>query len=314
MVFPFDYKEDKLVLGMFEKNSHNVVDIDKCLLASENINKFLQISKEYFLKESQKFLSIKKDILLKYLVVREIGSHYLVSIVVSKKYQFKEYYSVLIDALKNVGLSVIVGGNDNGILSGKYYPLYGKQTIDLSEFGVKYSIDIMSFLQVNNVVKQKLYQRVLSEINKYDVVIDAYSGAGLMSAILAKKCKQVIGLEINKFAHSVACKLSEDNNIKNMLSICGDAGNLLEKHCKIHKPQIIVLDPARSGCDTKITNLLTKNYDYLPKKIIYVSCNLATLQRDLNIIKNNYEIKNVCGFDMFPQTKHIETLVVLEKI
>lgn len=313
MVFPFSYKNDKLTIGMFEKNSHNVVDINGCLLASENINKAFQISKEFFSKNYSDFVDSENKCILKYLVIREIDNNYLVSIVAHKKCELNKYYELLKSKLKNVGLSIVITDNKNEILSGKYLPLYGKQTIELNEFKIDYNIDIMSFLQVNNDVKKELYQKVLDNINASDIVIDAYSGAGLMSAIIAKKCKLVIGLEINKFAHDIANKLSKKNKIENIINICGNADVLFEKYCKKYNPNTIVLDPARSGCGTKITKYLSESTDILPENIIYVSCNLATLQRDLLLIKNNYEIKYACGFDMFPMTKHIETLVVLRR-
>lgn len=313
MVFPFDYRNDRIILGMFEKNSHNVVSIDKCLLASNNINKLFQLSKEYFFKESRKFIELKNSLRLKYLVVREVNNSYLVSIVVNKKFDFADYYQVLENNFKDVGLSIVIGENDQEILSGKYCHLYGKKTIDINEFGIDYNIDIMSFMQVNNDIKKELYQTVLDNVNADDVVIDAYSGAGLMSGIVAKKCKQVVGIEINKFAHNLSKELAQSNNLVNLINICGNVDFLLERCCKKHNPNTIILDPARSGCGKEVVKFLSGNNKYLPETIIYVSCNLATLKRDLMGIKNNYSIKSVCGFNMFPQTKHIETLVCLQR-
>lgn len=313
MVFPFNYNDDTIELGMFEKESHDVVAIDECMLASENINKVLHISQKYFKKESKKFIQIIDKIKLKYLVIREINNSILVAIVTNKKYDFKEYYDYIKKSFGSIGLSVVVNKNSKEILAGDYYHLYGIKDINLNEFGIDYSIDIMSFLQVNNEIKSELYKRVLDNINIDDIVIDAYSGAGLMSAIIAKKCNRVIGIEINKFAHSKANDLAKVNNICNLINICGDANILLENQLKKSGASTLVLDPARNGCGNTITEYLSKSIENLPQSIIYVSCNLATLRRDLLAIKNNYDIKYVCGFDMFPQTKHVETLVCLQR-
>lgn len=313
MVFPFYYIKDTVELGMFEQESHNVITIDKCLLASENINKFFQISKEYFKKESKKFMQIIDKIKLKYLVIREINNSILVAIVTDKKFDFKGYYDYIKDSFESIGLSIVVNKNNKEILAGDYYHLYGIKDISLNEFGVDYSIDIMSFLQVNNEIKMELYKRVLDSIKKSDVVLDAYSGAGLLSGIIAKKCDRVIGIEINKFAHNKANDLAKLNGICNLINICGDANVLLENQLKKHSANTLILDPARNGCGDKITSYLSKSNNVLPESIIYVSCNLATLRRDLLVMKNNYNVKSVCGFDMFPQTKHVETLVYLQR-
>lgn len=309
MVFPFEIIDGKLILGMFKKSSHNVIDICNCLLASDNINKVLQVSKEFFLKKSEKYLDKK----LRYLVIREINNQILVGIVCNQKIQLKDYYEVLKNHFENVGLSIIVGNCDNEILAGKYFPLYGKNEIDINEFGINYSIDIMSFSQINNEVKKCLYLKILSSIDDENFVIDAFSGAGLLTAIVSSKCKSVVGIEINKFASNMASKILSKNNISNVNNICGDANKLVPIYCSKYKNATLILDPARSGCGKEINSFLSKNSNYLPKKIIYVSCNLATLQRDLQFYKSNYELKSVYGFNMFPFTKHIETLVCLQR-
>ena len=144
-------------------------------------------------------------------------------------------------------------------------------------------------------------------------VIDAFSGAGLMSAIIAKN-KNVIGIEINKFASDIAQKLKLCNNITTLTNICGDANEKIRCVSKDLGDYTLILDPARSGCGEKLLQFLKDENNNLPKRIIYVSCNLATLERDLKFMINNFKINSVKAFDMFPNTKHIESLVVLDKI
>ena len=313
MVFPFAYVNGKIVIGMFEKNSHNIVNVDKCMLASENINNILTITKKYFDANSKIYDDIKDKMQLKYLVVREMQGQIIVSIVCSAKYDFIEYYNILKSAYCNIGLSIVVNKSNDEILAGEYIPEYGNVIIKANEFGIDYDVDIMSFVQVNNEIKKELYSKILSFVNEDDVVIDAFSGAGLLSAIVAKKCKQVVGIEINKFASSNADKLVKRNNIVNLTNICGDANLVLKDICKKYNNSTLILDPARQGCGDGINRFLSENVDFLPKQIVYVSCNLATLSRDLNFIKNNYSITYACGYDMFPNTKHIETLVCLQR-
>ena len=193
MVFPYAYENDKLKLGMFKKNSHEIVEIEKCLLTSENINKILRISRDYFYKNIKHFVKNNKC-LLNYLVIREYNNNFLVSIVCIQKIDLKGYYEVLSNNFDKIGLSIVISNSEDEILSGEYNHLFGLKNINIEEFGIKYSINIMSFLQVNNKIKREIYLKVLDFIESGDKVIDAYSGAGLLSAILSKKARSVVGI------------------------------------------------------------------------------------------------------------------------
>lgn len=313
MVFAFEYHDDEIIIGMKKKESNEVIDIENCYLAKDNINAVLKISKKYFSKHSKRYLSIKDKLRLKYLVVREFNNKYLVSIVCNEKCDFQEYYLYLKKFFEDISVSIVINKSDSEILAGKYIHLYGNRNINITEMGINYNIDIMSFLQVNDKIKNELYNAILSFLEITDFVVNAYSGAGLLSGIIAKKCRDVVGIEINKFASQSADDLKKQNNLNNLQNICGDANKILPQVCNMHKNSVVVLDPARSGCGREIDKFLSQKSGFLPKRIIYVSCNPATLARDLECIKNNYSIKYVCGYEMFVQTKHIETLVVLDR-
>lgn len=324
MVFPIRNIQDKLVVGMFEKNSHNIVDIEYCCIASDAINKVLFLSKNYFERLSIKAYDEKtKKGLLKYLVVREVDNSVLVTIVMSKKIDLKDYYGILSDNFSRVGLSIIISDSDTNILSGKYVHLFGLTQLKLNEFGVEYSLDNRGFLQVNTKIKNAIYQELLEYINKDDVVIDAYSGAGLLTAIISKKCKYSLGIEINESASNCAKELIKDNDICNIEFCNADVKDVLNKYLQNYKNSVLVLDPPRSGCDSEILDIILGKHkentlykdlsDSRPKKIIYISCNPATLARDISRLKRDYSVHNVISFEMFPQTCHIENLIVLER-
>ena len=201
--------------------------------------------------------------------------------------------------------------------------------------GVKYKIGVQSFMQVNTSVCTKLYSAVktLVDADENTVVIDAYSGAGLMTAILAEKAKKAIGVEIIKEAVDCANDLSVANKLEhkitNYLGKCEDIiPNIIETERKDNSKVCLVLDPPRKGCDIKVINAII-NSDI--EKIVYVSCMPSTLARDLGLLvgtleivdsqivkaqnpKNRYQITYIRPFDMFAQTKHVETLVCLSKI
>ena len=163
-------------------------------------------------------------------------------------------------------------------------------------------------MQVNNNIKHKMYDAVLSEIGG-GVVVDAYSGAGLLSAILSKQAKQVYGIEIVDDAVKSADELVKANDIKNLKNICGDTAIELPKLANKLDKYTLVLDPPRKGCDGKVLETILKS---IPDKIVYISCNPSTLARDLSILKGKYDIVSITPYDMFPQTCHVETLAILK--
>jgi 23S rRNA (uracil1939-C5)-methyltransferase len=313
MVYPIVNTGKSLKIGMFSRSSHSIVDIDKCLLCNNIINSVYSVSKEYF-ESSSKFkgYDFKKKIGdLKYLVIRVGNDKILVTIVAKKGVNLNDYWNVLNTNFNNIGLSLIISDSDDEIISGKYVHLFGLESLDLEEFGIKYSINNLGFMQVNDKIKFELYNRVLDEVNCQDTVIDCYSGAGLLSAIISKKCNKVIGIEINKSASNSAKNLAKTNNLNNIQFINGDVKDNIREVLNSNPSSIIVLDPPRSGCERLILEYINeKNV----RKIIYISCNPATLARDISILKEKFEVSKVIPWDMFPQTKHVETLVILERV
>ena len=300
----------KTKVGMFKHNSHGLVDINQCFLMNDNITKAYKIIKDYILTNNIKGYDFTKHCgELKFVVIRSIGEQTLVALVVTKKIKWaNDLYKQLNKEFSNIGLVLCYNKSKNStILSNDYEFVEGIKQIDLEEFGIKYDINIASFLQVNNEIKNKIYTQVLNEIDN-EIVVDAYAGAGLLSAILATKAKRVYSIEIVKQASESAEKLKISNNIKNLEIINGDCSIIVPKVIKdIEEDFTIVLDPARVGCDEKVINV-AKN----AKKIIYISCNPIALAKDLKTLTLTHNIKYIQPFDMFPQTKHVETLVMLE--
>ena len=179
------------------------------------------------------------------------------------------------------------------------------------DFGIlKYLVGKDSFFQINTKQAINMYNKILDlcDLSINDTVLDLYCGTGSIGLYLAHKCKLVIGVEIVKESIDYAIKNMEINNISNAKFYCGDAGSVLSKLDVL--PDIVIVDPPRSGLDAlAINNVIKLN----SKKIIYVSCDPMTLARDLNILKEYYNIKSITPFDMFPQTYHVECVVLLER-
>ena len=135
----------------------------------------------------------------------------------------------------------------------------------------------------------------------------------MLSAIVSKKSKEVVAIEINKSACNSANNLIKKNNINNLKIVNADAGQAIKQYIDSLKNSVVILDPTRQGCSQSVLDAIIHSNENMPSKIIYVSCNLATLARDLNILKEKYSVSLVKGYDMFYLSKHVETLVVLNK-
>ena len=211
---------------------------------------------------------------------------------------------------------------------------YGQPYYSAEWKGIKHNVGVLSFMQVNSEVAAKLYTCVKELVAADDktVVIDAYSGAGLLTAYLAKDAKKVVGIEIVKEAVDCADRVMSDNGLQgkvsNYLGKCEDILPDIIKHEKSCGQKVcVVLDPPRKGCDQKVIKTLS---DSEVDKIIYISCKPSTLARDIGLLTGSlyiddgeirrvhdpeykYKITYAGVFDMFPQTKHVETVVCLER-
>ena len=299
-------------IGMFKANSHTILPINQCFLMNDNITKTFKITKQFLADYNIKGYDFKNfKGIVKFLVVRSLNDQTIVCLVATKKIEnINELFNRLSNEIENVGLFICYNNQRNQtILSHNFEHIAGIKEISLNEFDLKYSVGIDSFLQVNNEIKNKIYNKILAEVDN-SITLDAYAGAGLLSAIMAKTAKKVYSVEIVEEASKSAQKLKNDNNIANMEVINGDCAKVIpELKQNLGKDFIAVLDPARVGCDEKVLEVVRS-----AKKILYLSCNPISLSKDLKKLSETHHIKYVQPYDMFPQTKHVETLVCLEKI
>ena len=280
--------------GLLKFNSKEIVDITNCPLASNEMNLILSIFKKY--------LTATKSNSIKNVVIRSINNQILVGVVTTQKLNLKNLLSTFLSHFNNIGLYQIVNTrNDSVVLSGKVLHVGGIKNIKINNFGLTYYVDLMGFHQTNLEIQDKLYNHVLKSI-----VVNGFSGQGLLTAIIAKKAKQVIGIEINKSSHESAEQLKEINSINNMKNICGDFFKYFKKETA--HANTIILDPTKKGCGSKVMNEI-KGIE----NIIYISCNPIALCKDLNILKDEYLIEEITPFDMFPNTTSVETFVKLKK-
>ena len=274
-------------LGLYKINTHEVVDIAECKISSNEINRAIKIIREINLNN-----------------VREIIlQNYLNNILITFKIIDKNYNNIipLKDKLKEFkSYGIFVEYKNNTIFQ------MGEKYILKEEFNIKYPFTNNSFYQINDEVKNIIYSDILANISTSDKVLDAYSGSGLLSACMARKAKLVTGVEIVPSATQNANKLKELNGLKNLQNINGDF--VKELIYKINF-NVCVLDPPRAGVNREAIELILQKG---PQKVIYLSCNPATLARDLCLFCERYNISSLKPYDMFPNTHHVETLAVLE--
>ena len=312
--FPVQDVDDLIKIGMFKKNSHEIIEIDDCLLQSEKTKKIIKLFKEYMIENGVSAYNEKTQKgTIKHIVVRENGNDFILTVVVTNE-KFN-IFQPLIDKLKTQFSSFGVVKNlnklKNNVIFGNLDVLvYGLTNLQKEDFGIKYEINNRSFLQVNDYIKNKIYEKIIETIGEQKNIIDAYSGAGLLSSILAKHCNNVIGVEIEKEATKNANNLKILNNLNNLTNKNGDCAVEIPVLAKELKGDFaVVVDPPRKGLDKTVVQSFLESE---PKQIVYLSCNPATLARDLADLIAKYDIDFVQPYDMFPQTANVETLVSLK--
>lgn len=270
-------------LGLFAKESNNIIEIDKCLIANENINNIIPELKKLNLS------NIKK------IICKNINNQLMIIIESSKE-------PTINSSLKEL-CSIIIHKYNN-----KYKIIHKRNTLIATINNKKYQISPDSFFQVNLNITEKLYNKIKEycALLKSDQVLDLYCGTGTIGIYISDIVKKIIGIEINKDAINDAIINKNLNNINNIEFIANDVEKVINTIPM--KPDTIIVDPPRSGLSKKTIETIIK---IKSNNIIYVSCDPMTLARDLNILKSNYTITELIPFDMFPHTHHVECLTVL---
>ncbi|MEG1752187.1 MAG: 23S rRNA (uracil(1939)-C(5))-methyltransferase RlmD [Clostridia bacterium] len=298
-------------IGFFDGKSRNLIKIDKCMLCESWNENVIDVFNQYF-----QTLTQKQNKVFKQIIARKINDSILITLIVAiEKLENKELLQNLLNnKFSNFGLYISVNKIKNSnVFVNESKHVCGLKFLEFVQNNNNVEVGSQGFLQINNNIAQKIYNQLGQNLINCDLVVNAYSGAGLLSATLAKSCKKVIGIEVCKDAHLSAQKLKLQNNISNLTNILGKTEEELPKlffSCKKEQNVAVILDPPRKGCDKVVMQSLIQT---MPNTIFYLSCFCSTLTRDISILINSkaYEVLFVQPYDMFPQTKHIETLVCL---
>lgn len=297
-------------MGFYRNNSHDIVEYDDCKIQSVLSNRILEYLKniiipsgydKYFRHILIKHAFSTNEVMVAFITnVKEFnGLNELVASLVSK---FSEIKSVILN---------INTRNDNVILGNEEYTLYGSNYIVDELDGIKFNISLKSFYQINSKQTVNLYNEVVkrANIDKNTKVLDLYSGIGSISLFVARFAKEVVGVEIVKEAVENAKENAIINRFDNVKFYLDDAANHLDMHLK--GQDVVIVDPPRKGLNKSvILDIANASIN----KVVYVSCNPATLARDISIFKDNgYEPDYIRPFDMFPNSTHVECVCLLTK-
>lgn len=300
------------VPGTFDK----IIHIENCMLQSEKANRVLEYISKYCRENNLEPYKIRShEGFLRFLVIRQSFYNNKTMINIVTAYRDDRLKKLAAELMNTFDFIIAIVNNVNTrkaqiAVGEEEFLLAGKDIIEDKIGPFVFNISANSFFQTNTQQAEQLYNKVLefSDLNIKEMVWDLYCGTGTISLFLAQKVKQVFGLEIAASAIENARLNAAKYNINNITFIPGDVvGNM--HHLK-DKPDLIVTDPPRAGMHEKvIEGILEAN----PKKIIYVSCNPATMARDLQLLIKNYKIDIIQPVDMFPQTYHIECVTRLTR-
>ena len=307
--------------GFFAPRTHRVIALDDCQLQSRAFSPAIKIFLEW---ANQNHISVYDEKthsgILRHLYLRyaEKTDELMVCIVANANELRKEKQLVkmLSEGLPNLKSVVLNTNTDktNVITGKKCRTLYGDGYITDILCNMKFRISPLSFYQVNRSQAEKLYQKAaeFADLKQNEILLDMYCGTGTIGLTMANYVKNLIGVEIIPQAVEDAKNNAVLNGIKNAEFICADASKAAENlRNRNIKPDCIVLDPPRKGCESSLIDTIC---EMSPKRVVYVSCDPATLARDVKIFsEKGYSVKKAVPVDLFPRTPHVETVVLMSR-
>lgn len=314
-------RKGNIICGTYEEGTHRIVPVDECLIEDQKCQEIIHTIKG--LLKSFKIKTYDEDTgygLLRHVMVRrgfKTGEIMVVLVLGSPILPSKNNF---VKALRKVHpeiSTVVLNINDRKtsmVLGERENTIYGKGFIRDELCGCTFRISPKSFYQVNPVQTEILYQTAIdfAELTGKEGVIDAYCGIGTIGMVAAKRAKKVIGVELNGDAVRDARMNAKENQMSNIEFRQGDAGEFMVAMAeKGQKMDVVFMDPPRAGSDERFLSSVVK---LGPKKVVYISCNPVTLERDLKyLVKHGYAVDKIQPVEMFPYTEHIENVCSLHK-
>ncbi|MDK0907052.1 23S rRNA (uracil(1939)-C(5))-methyltransferase RlmD [Clostridium perfringens] len=322
---PIGLINGEVKIGFFAPRSHDIIDMESCLIQDEIGDKVVKLTREWIEKFNIRPYNVdgeydEKGIVRHIMIRRGFTTNEVMVVLVTNgenlphKEEFVDLMVKNIPGIKSV-IQNINSKKTNVILGLESKTLWGEDTISDYIGDFRFNISPLSFFQVNPIQTEVLYGKALEYANLTgnEEVFDAYCGTGTITLFLSQKAKKVYGVEIIPQAIDNAWINAKENKVENVEFFVGESEvvipDLINKGVKA---DVVVVDPPRKGCDKKLLDAIT-NID--AKKIVYVSCDPSTLGRDLKVLEENgYKTLEVQPVDMFPNTAHVETVVLMSRV
>ena len=318
--FYFDFKRHRTVSGVYQSNSGKIIPIDYCMLedrkADEIINTICRLADSFRI---QPFDLRRGGFLRHVLIKRGFSSGQIMVVIVSASPVFpsrNNFVKALLRAHPDITTIVhnINPYGENLTLGDNSKVLYGDGYIEDTLCGCTFRISPSSFYQINPVQCETLYSKAIefARLTGKESVLDAYCGTGTIGIIASNNANKVLGVELNRDAVRDAVANAKINNVKNIYFECGDAGEVLKDLSDGGvKPDVVIMDPPRAGASREFLQALAS---VKPDRLVYISCNPQTLARDLEYLtKKGYRAKAIQPVDMFPFTRHVESVVLMSR-
>ena len=316
--YPVASKKGRVYAGFFKAGTHQVVENDRCLILPDETEQVRKIVIDYV---NQYGITAYDEStgkgLLRHIYVRRgaVSGQVLVCLVLNgRKLPHSEDLIEKLQAVEGFTTLVLsVNTKDtNTVLGDEEIVLYGPGYIEDTLCGLNFRLSARSFYQINHHQAQRLYEAAIAqaEITEKDLVLDLYCGVGTITLCMAKAAGKVIGVEVVEQAVADAKDNAKRNGIENAEFFCGDAGKAaLKLEQEGIRPDVVVVDPPRKGLNADTIEALHR---MSPRRIVYVSCDPATLARDVALLKNHgYKLKNAQAADLFPRCSHVESIVTM---
>lgn len=313
-------KNGKLIMGFYANHSHRIIDQDRCLLQPEEFHVVCQVFRQWFEDFGDTVYDEKTHKgVLRHLYIRrgEKSGEIMVCVVINgtKLKNADKLAGMLKANIPDVTSFILNTNTDrtNVVLGKKCRTVFGNDTISDVLCGLRFHLSPLSFYQVNRTQAEKLYEKAAeyAALTGTEYLLDLYCGTGTIGLSMADKAKKLIGVEIISDAIENAKVNAAENGIDKAEFICSDAAKAAEILKKRNEnPDVIVIDPPRKGCAADLIDTITQMN---PKRVVYISCDPATLARDLKIfVEKGFDLMEVTPCDLFPGTAHVENVVLLE--
>ncbi len=311
---PLSMEKGVLVGGLYQSGTNYFVPVDHCLIHEEGLEEIRIKILDVLNKHHMKAFDFKKKMGLRTLIVRGFAGKYQCCIV-SGQDRFSQALIddlMAIDGLHSLWQSVHTNKQTIDPFGKVMVHLGGTRLLPFKHRGLRLNISAKSFFQLNTHQAETLYQVVEGMVDEgNDFIVEAYSGIGAISLALHKKAKEVVGIEYINDAVSNANQNAKLNDIENVHFVCGDAAEELMRISKKRKIDVLVVDPPRTGLSMEMLACIMKSK---VKKIVYVSCNPATLAKNIAILKDKYEVQKVVPIDIFSHSAHVESVTLLHLV